>query len=153
MPDSAVAASSGPPLSAISAGDKMPTSRFSRFSTGRRRSLISAVFVETASTLSLTIFDLVAHNIGNRCVRWFAGGHSAHGNIAVRDHADRIRPISRLRPSQFNHITSRQSAIFAFKDVALLVPVFWIGFDQRDNRQYPALWAQREARSRRRYRC
>ena len=38
------------------------------------------------------------------------------------------------RHSPFNHITSRQSATLAFKDVPFLVPVFRVGFDQLDSR-------------------
>ena len=61
-----------------------------------------------------------------------------------------VAMLLRWRPLLFNHITSRQSATLAFKDMPFLVPVFRIGFDQLDSRQCPALWAHRDARSWRR---
>ena len=75
---------------ARSPSDRMPTSRLSRVSTGRRRIRSSPMFCVTSSIglVFVAVLDLTAHDVADRGVRAAAGCHRAHRDVAVGDHAD-----------------------------------------------------------------
>ena len=68
----------------------MPTRRFSRVSTGRRRTWMSAMLRATSLgvVILVAVLHVLGHHLADGGVRPPALGHSPHGDVPVGDHAD-----------------------------------------------------------------
>src|SRR5437868_13043379 len=86
MPHNALPTLPAPSVRAMSASDKVPTSRLSRSSTGRRRTYVLRDLAEIV--ILEAVFHLLAHDLAYRGVRPLAGAHSTNGDVAIGDHSD-----------------------------------------------------------------